>query len=60
MFVKKASFGYIVWLLPEEEHSLEVIEEIEQLKKTDKVAVLVSGNESAAEVLKKVIRNRLN
>ncbi|HYE10171.1 MAG TPA: hypothetical protein VEF53_08325 [Patescibacteria group bacterium] len=59
MKVEKASFGYLVILMVEEQNDRAVMEEIKKLKENGKVAVLISGNENALVGISKVIKNTI-
>jgi heptaprenylglyceryl phosphate synthase len=58
MKVEKASFGHMIWLMPEEQKRTEVIETIRRLKEIGKVVVLISGSEDVPQVIYKLINQR--
>lgn len=57
MRVKKASVGYMVLLMPDEQQDTNVIEKIAKLKESGKVAIFISGYESTKDVIYKLIKN---
>jgi heptaprenylglyceryl phosphate synthase len=58
MKVEKASFGHMIWLMPEEQKRTEAIETIRRLKEIGKVVVLISGSEDVPQVINKLINQR--
>lgn len=59
MRVEKASFGYLVLLMPEEQKEAAVIEKIAALKEAGKVAVFISGSENTSEFFSRLIRKNI-
>jgi|GEM_PF-3858453 len=53
MRVTTTSFGYLVWIVPEELGSEDAAAQIAKLKEHGKVAVLVSGRESLQGIIGK-------
>lgn len=56
MRINKTLYGHVVWITKEEENDKAVIEEIQNLKKSGKVAVMVSGGENKSEIICKLLR----
>lgn len=52
----KSSVGHLVLLMPEEQKHADVIETIGKLKKTGRVVIFISGNESIPEVICKLMK----
>jgi hypothetical protein len=59
MRVEIAAFGHFVFLTPEEQQDITVIEKIAKLKEAGKVAVLISGSEDTVDIICKIIKNNL-
>lgn len=59
MRIEKASLGYLVLLMPEEQKNPDVIETVRRLKETDKVVLFISGSESTPEIICKLIKSTI-
>jgi hypothetical protein len=57
MIVEKASFGHLVFLMPEEQKYPVIIETIEKLKEAGKVAIFISGYEKTQDTISRLIKS---